>query len=176
MEKEDGWYFYSNGAECIRNQKYEADRVERTLIEQWKTRRLWLLVSVLWHTCMHEQYDPGGCIRAKTRLKLVAQKEGSQLCKTTEKWNAYKAKENWCWVSANIAKKIRVGRLVINFIFFINFICNFMRTLVGMLIFILFHKVSSKLFNDQHFCSPQSVVLQFYRYIVLSALYQQICQ
>ena len=80
----------SYGSECIRNQKYEANRVERTLIEQWKTRRLWLLVSVLWHTCMHEQYDPGGCIRAKTRLKLVARKEGSQLCKTTEKWNAYK--------------------------------------------------------------------------------------
>ena len=38
---------------------------------------------------MHEQYDPGGCIWAKTRLKLVARKEGSQLCKTTEKWNAY---------------------------------------------------------------------------------------
>ena len=36
-----------NGAECIRNQKYEANRVERTLIEQWKSQRLWLLVSVL---------------------------------------------------------------------------------------------------------------------------------
>ena len=26
------------GAECIRNQKYEANRAERTLTEQWKTR------------------------------------------------------------------------------------------------------------------------------------------
>ena len=39
--------------------------------------------------------------------------------------------------------------------------CYFMRTLIEMLIFILFHKVSSKLFNNQHFCSPHSVVLQF---------------
>ena len=46
-----------------------------------------------------------------------------------------------------------------------------MRTLVEMLIFILFLKVSSKLFNDQHFCSPHSVVLQFY--IVLLACINQ---
>ena len=37
----------SKRAECIRNQKYEANRVERTLIEQSKTLRLWLLVSAL---------------------------------------------------------------------------------------------------------------------------------
>ena len=32
-----------------------------------------------------------------------------------------KAKENKCWVSTNIAKKIRVGRSVINFIIFFKF-------------------------------------------------------
>ena len=69
-----------------------------------------------------------------------------------------------------LPKKIRVGRSVI----FFFFMCYFMRTLVEMLIFILFHKFSSKLFNEKHFCSPHSVVLQFY--IVLLALYKQICQ
>ena len=47
-----------------------------------------------------------------------------------------------------------------------------MRSLVEMLIFILFHNVSSKFFNDQHFYSPHTVVLQFY--IVLSALYKNL--
>ena len=36
----------SYGAECIRNQKYEANRVERTLTQQWKTRRPWLLLII----------------------------------------------------------------------------------------------------------------------------------
>ena len=41
--------------------------------------------------------------------------------------------------------------------------CYFMKTLifVEMLIFFLFHKASSKLFNVQQICSPHSVVLQF---------------
>ena len=37
----------SDGAERKRNQKYGANRVERTLIEQWKTEQPWLLLSVL---------------------------------------------------------------------------------------------------------------------------------
>ena len=54
----------------------------------------------------------------------------------------------------------KLGRSVGNkFYLFLDFICYFMRTLVEKLIFILFHKVLSKLFNDQHFCSPHSVVL-----------------
>ena len=43
VEKEDT----SDGAEHKRNQKYGANRVERTLIEQWKTGQPWLLLSVL---------------------------------------------------------------------------------------------------------------------------------
>ena len=43
----------SDGAERKRNQKYGANRVKRTLIEQWKTGQPWLLLSVLWHTCVH---------------------------------------------------------------------------------------------------------------------------
>ena len=51
-----------------------------------------------------------------------------------------------------------------------------MKTLVEMFIFSSFYmyKASSQLFNDQDICSPHSLVLQFY--IVLSALYQTICQ
>ena len=37
----------SDGAERKRNQKYGANRVERTVIEQWKTGQPWLLLSVL---------------------------------------------------------------------------------------------------------------------------------
>ena len=37
----------SDGTEYKRNLKYKANRVERTLIEQWKTGRHWLLLSVL---------------------------------------------------------------------------------------------------------------------------------
>ena len=62
--------------QCVRNQKYEANRVERTLTEQWKTRRPWLWLIVLWHTCMHEQYDPGGCIRAKHVWNWFHEKKG----------------------------------------------------------------------------------------------------
>ena len=44
------------------------------------------------------------------------------------KYSWYKAKQNKCWVSPNIAKKVRVG---INFFFFLNFIhvhvCYFMK-------------------------------------------------
>ena len=43
MEKED--VNTSDGAECKRNQKYEANRVERTLIEKWKTGQPWLLLN-----------------------------------------------------------------------------------------------------------------------------------
>ena len=43
----------SDGAERKRKQKYGANRVERTLIEQWKTGQPWLLLSVLRHTCVH---------------------------------------------------------------------------------------------------------------------------
>ena len=39
----------SDGAECKRNQKYEANRVERTPIAKWKTGRPWLLLKILWH-------------------------------------------------------------------------------------------------------------------------------
>ena len=49
-----------------------------------------------------------------------------------------------------------------------------MKTSVEMLIFFPFHKALSKLFNNQQICSQHTVVLQFY--IVLSALYQPICQ
>ena len=49
--------------------------------------------------------------------------------------------------------------LVGNIYTFFNFMCYFMRTLVEMLIFILYHKASSKLFNDQQICRPHSVVL-----------------
>ena len=83
----------SYGAESIRNQKYEANRVERTLNEQWKILRPWLLLIVLCHTMIHVCTNNTILVvvlRAKKRLKLVARKEGSQLCKTTEKWNAYK--------------------------------------------------------------------------------------
>ena len=37
----------SDGVECKKNQKYEADRVERTLNEIWNTGLPWLLLSVL---------------------------------------------------------------------------------------------------------------------------------
>ena len=67
-----------------------------------------------------------------------------------------------------LLKQISVDGSVI--IFFFNFMCYFMRTLVEMLIFILFHKVLSKLFNDYNFCSPHSVVHVLQFYIVLSAL------
>ena len=43
----------SDEAERKRNQKYGANRVERTLIEQLKTGQPWLLLSILRHTCVH---------------------------------------------------------------------------------------------------------------------------
>ena len=81
-----------DGAERKRNHKYGADRVERTLIEQWKTGQPWLLLSV-------QIYDIHVCTNntilvvvyeARTCLSLVARKKWSQLCKTTDKWYAYK--------------------------------------------------------------------------------------
>ena len=123
---------------------------ERTLIKQWKTRRLWLLVSVLWHTCMHEQYDPGGpkhvwnWLHEKKGLSCARPRKNGMHIKTSHKFFCHNSNRNTNLASNFLSEETAWRNIIV-----------FARTknVATRLISLLFVKIPLKLFSPTNFHS-----------------------